>query len=43
MTMQRVLGQYMNKCVLVYLDDLLIYSSSPEQHLTDVRNVLSTL
>ena len=43
MTMQRVLGQYMNKCVLVYLDDMLIYSSSPEQHLTDVRNVLSAL
>ena len=30
-------------CVVVYMDDLLCYSSSLEQHLCDVREVMSIL
>jgi hypothetical protein len=43
MTMQRVLGHLMNKCVLIYLDDLLIFSETLEQHVEHVRSVLCAL
>ena len=39
--MQRVLGPVLNKCVVVYLDDCLIYSKSLAEHLQHLRQVLS--
>lgn len=33
----------LNRCVVVYMDDLLIYSPTLEQHLADVREVLAIL
>jgi hypothetical protein len=38
--MGRVLGKYINKFVLVYLDDILIYSKSPQDHLKHIKLVL---
>jgi hypothetical protein len=39
--MQQVLGPVLNKFVVVYLDDCLIYSKSLAEHLQDLRQVLS--
>ena len=33
----------LNKTVLVYLDDILVFSKSPEQHIEHLRDVLQTL
>ena len=33
----------LDRCVLIYLDDLLIYSPSVEQHLRDLRTILEKL
>ena len=33
----------MEKCVILYLDDILIYSKDVEEHHNQVRNVLQTL
>ena len=41
--MNKVLEPYLNKFVLVYLDDIAIYSNSPEQHLEHLRIVLDVL
>ena len=30
-------------CCLVYIDDLLVYSTTPEQHLQDLEQVFHTL
>jgi len=38
-----ILDKYLNKSVLVYIDDVLIISDSFEQHLIDIDNVLSAL
>ncbi|XP_070400218.1 protection of telomeres protein 1 isoform X1 [Nothobranchius furzeri] len=38
-----VLGDYLNKFVTVYLDNILIFSSSEEQHVKHVRSVLQCL
>ena len=35
-----ILHKYMNVFVLAYLDDILIYSKTPEEHLNHVRLVL---
>src|SRR5215208_1876733 len=41
--MYLVLGDYLNKFVFVYLDDIIIYSKSIEEHTTHVRMVLEAL
>ena len=45
-TFQRYMTLVMAECAaccLVYMDDLLVYSSTPEQHLCDLARVFSTL
>jgi hypothetical protein len=41
--MNEVLGSYLRRCVLVFFDDILIYSASWSQHLRHVKAVLKTL
>lgn len=41
--MHQVLNQYIDKCVIVFLDDILIYSETQEQHLRDVRKIFDEL
>jgi hypothetical protein len=38
-----VLRMFLDISVIVYLDDILIYSDTREQHIKDVRNVLEKL
>jgi len=38
-----ILRPYLEKCVILYLDDILIYSKDLEEHHNQVRNVLQTL
>jgi len=41
--MNSVLHRFLRKCVLVFFDDILIYSNSYSEHLQHLRAVLSTL
>ncbi len=41
--MHQVLHDYIDKCVIVFLDDILIYSETQEQHLQHVRDIFNTL
>ena len=41
--MEEVLAPLLNKCCLVYLDDIAIYSPTEEQHLQDLKDVFDLL
>lgn len=41
--MNKILQLYLDKLVLVFLDNILIYSALKEQHLNDIRTVLEIL
>lgn len=41
--MNNILREFINKCVVVYMDDILVYSRSEEDHVRDVSRVLEVL
>jgi hypothetical protein len=41
--MNDILRPLLGKCVVVYLDDIMVYSTSPEQHVKDLRAVFELL
>ena len=41
--MSRVFREYLNKFVVVFVDDILIFSKSEEEHALHLREVLETL
>ena len=41
--MNHVLKEYLDECVVVYIDDILIYSKSWEEHMEYLRGVLRKL
>ena len=41
--MNEILHPFLNKTVVVYLDDILIYSSSKEKYLEDLKTVFEVL
>ena len=41
--MNQVFREHLNKRVCVYLDDILVFSQTPEQHVKDLRTVLELL
>ncbi|GJP63521.1 hypothetical protein CLOP_g20588 [Closterium sp. NIES-67] len=43
LTMNEVFRPLLDKCIIVYLDDILIYSTTREQHLKDLAAVFSLL
>ncbi|CAI7765552.1 unnamed protein product [Closterium sp. NIES-54] len=41
MTMNEVFRPLLNKCVIIYLDDILVYSRDKQQHLADLEEVFT--
>ena len=41
--MNALLGEHLDKFVLVFLDDVLIYSANPQDHAEHLRKVLGKL
>ena len=41
--MNALLGEYLDKFVLIFLDDVLIYSANPQDHAQHLRKVLGKL
>ena len=41
--MNRVFGPYLDKFVIVFIDDILVYSGSPKEHVEHLRTVLQIL
>ncbi|GJP58576.1 hypothetical protein CLOP_g454, partial [Closterium sp. NIES-67] len=42
-TMNLIFSSLVDKCVILYLDDILIYSETREQHLKDLEAVFTLL
>ena len=42
-SMNKTLSPFLNKCAIVYLDDILIYSRDEKEHLQHLREVLTHL
>lgn len=38
-----ILRPFIGKCAYVYIEDVLIYSADPEQHIKDITNIVHTL
>ena len=38
--MNKVLAPLLGKCCLVYMDDILVFSRTPEEHMRHLREVL---
>ncbi|GJP84221.1 hypothetical protein CLOP_g14308 [Closterium sp. NIES-67] len=43
LTMNEIFRPLMDKCAIVYLDDILVYNTTREQHLKDLETVFSLL
>ena len=41
--MNMIFGQQIGKSILVYLDDILIYSKTPQDHISHLREVFEIL
>ena len=41
--MNKVFSSYLNKFVIVFIDDILVYSGSPEEHAEHLRTILQIL
>ena len=41
--MNRIFKKYLDKCVIVFIDDILIYSKTKEEHAEHIRMVLEIL
>ena len=41
--MNRIFKKYLDKCVIVFIDDILIYSKTKEEHVEHIRMVLEIL
>lgn len=41
--MNRVFKKYLDKCVIVFIDDILIYSKTPDEHAEHLRLALEIL
>ena len=41
--MSRVFSPYLDKFAIVFIDDILVYSGSPEEHAEHIRTVLQIL
>ena len=41
--MNRVFSHYLDKCMIVFIDDILVYSGGPEEHVEHLRTVLKIL
>ena len=41
--MNDIFGDLLDQCVVVYLDNILIYSDNPEQHVKHIQEVLQCL
>ena len=39
--MNVIFGDLLDQCIVVYLDDILIYSNNPEQHMKHVINLFN--
>ncbi len=41
--MNDMLMNYLNKCVVAYLDDIIVYNNSKKKHIQHVRKILQRL